>query len=456
MASASNKPMPSDIIIIGAGAAGLSAALELARAGLRVEIIEARDRIGGRMFTLNDPALNHSVELGAEFVHGLAPEIWLPVQQYNLKVTEVEGDLWCSIDRKLERCNFFAKADKILSGMDDDFGDKDKPDESFLDFLARRFPGKDHEEAKHWATGYVSGFNAADPGLVSTRWLVNSRQADEQIEGERAFHIKGGYTSLVDILLRELNDRKVEIRLNTISTGIKWRSGSVEILVNGPQAETSFVASRALVTLPLGVLQSAGFVRFEPELPREKSHALQKLAMGKVVRVALCFRERFWQDLHGTGDSRTLANLSFLFSRDNFFPTWWTQVPDTVPIITGWAAAKSAETLAGLSKQEVLDTAVQSLSSLLHLEKSVVQSQLASAYFHDWDSDPFSQGAYSYVKVGGEGCQRALGSPIANTLFFAGEATDISGHNGTVHGAIASGQRAAREILKSKVEGVVE
>jgi monoamine oxidase len=444
--------MPSDIVIIGAGAAGLSAALELARAGLHVDILEARDRVGGRLFTRYDSALNHSVELGAEFVHGLAPEIWLPVQQHNLKVTEVEGDLWCSIDGRLERCNFFAKADKILSAMDDDFEDKNKADESFLDFLARRFPGKDHEEAKQWATGYVSGFNAADPGLVSARWLVNSRRSDEQIEGDRAFHIAGGYQNLVDIFLRELNNRKVEIRLNTIVTGIKWRSGSVEILANGPQLETTFVASRALVTLPLGVLQSAHFVRFEPQLPGDKSEALRKLAMGKVVRVALCFRERFWQELHGTSDSRNLARLSFLFSRDSFFPTWWTQMPETVPIITGWAAAKSAEKLAGMSKQAVIDTAVQSLSSLLHVEKSAVQSQLTSAYFHDWNADPFSQGAYSYVKVGGEGCQRTLGSPIENTLFFAGEATDTSGHNGTVHGAIASGQRAAREILKSKAE----
>src|SRR5438309_7598812 len=116
-------PMPNDVLIIGAGAAGLSAALELSRAGLRVEIIEARDRVGGRMFTRHDPTLNHAVELGAEFVHGLAPEIWLPVQQRNLKVTEVEGDLWCSIDGKLQKCNFFAQADKILSVMEDEFVD---------------------------------------------------------------------------------------------------------------------------------------------------------------------------------------------------------------------------------------------------------------------------------------------------------------------------------------------
>jgi monoamine oxidase len=282
------------------------------------------------------------------------------------------------------------------------------------------------------------------------RWLVDSREADELIEGERAFHIAGGYQSLVDIFLRKLHERKVDIRLNTIATGIRWKAGSVEVLANGPQPQTSFFAPRVLVTLPLGVLQSVGFVRFEPELPQQKLEALEKLAMGKVVRVTLCFRERFWKDLHGTNESRSLADLSFLFSRDRFFPTWWTQMPEPVPIITGWSPAKSAESLAGMSHDAIVEKAIQSLSSLLRVEKTAIQVQLLTAYFHDWDSDPFAQGAYSYVKVGGEGSQRTLGWPISNTLFFAGEATDTSGHNGTVHGAIASGQRAAREILKSK------
>ncbi len=443
--------MSQDVLIIGAGAAGLSAALELSRAGLRVEIIEARDRVGGRIFTRHDPTQNHPVELGAEFIHGLAPEIWQPVQQRNLKVTEVEGDLWCSIDGKLQKCNFFAQAEKILSAMDDEFQDDDdnSHDESFNDFLARRFPGTDHQEAKQWATGYVSGFNAADPELVSVRWLADSRRADEQIEGDRAFHIAGGYQKLMDIFVSELNDRKVPIRLNTVVNVIQWKSGPVQLVASGRQRETNLSAPRALITLPLGVLQAApASVRFEPELPAQKQTALKKLVMGKVVRVTLCFRERFWQDLHGDPDSRSLADLSFLFSRDNFFPTWWTQMPESVPIITGWAPAKSAERLATVSNDAVIDKAVQVLSNLLCVEKSNAQSQLAAAYFHDWDSDPFSRGAYSYVKVGGEGSQQALGAPIANTLFFAGEATDTSGHNGTVHGAIASGRRAAQEILK--------
>jgi len=465
-------PTP-DVLILGAGAAGLSAALNLARAGLHVEILEARDRIGGRIFTQHDANTNHPIELGAEFVHGLPPEIWLPLQQNKIQTTEVAGDLWCSISNKLEPCNFFSQADKILSAMDDR-----SPDESFLDFVARRFPGHEHEEAKQWATGYVTGFNAADPAQVSVHWLIHNSRAEEQIEGDRAFRIARGYQTLIDIFQKELNALRVPIHLNTIVSEIQRNSRSVEIKTDcvgaalqprpaeqssatsrakarqpgrgRPGLHRSFTAPRALITLPLGVLQAApDSIRFDPELPTEKKAAMKKLAMGKVVRVTLCFRERFWQGIHPAGES-SLENLSFLFSHDKVFPTWWTQTPLHLPILTGWAPASSAESLSGMSKDQIIDKALASLSGLLYLENSHVQSQLNAAYFHDWDPDPFSLGAYSYAKAGGEGCQQTLSAPLDNTLFFAGEATDSAGHNGTVHGAIATGKRAAAEILKSK------
>ena len=108
---------------------------------------------------------------------------------------------------------------------------------------------------------------------------------------------------------------------------IKWKSGSVEVVVSAREREINFSAPRVLLTLPLGVLQaSPSSVHFEPELLSQKQTALKSLAMGKVVRVTLCFRERFWKGLHGEPDSRNLADLSFLFSRDEFFPTWWTQM----------------------------------------------------------------------------------------------------------------------------------
>lgn len=122
-------------------------------------------------------------------------------------------------------------------------------------------------------------------------------------------------------------------------------------------------------------------------------------------------------------------------------------MPEHVPIITGWSAAHSAEQFNDMSKDEIINKAIETLSSLLQVAKADIQPQLAAAYFHDWDFDPFSRGAYSYVKAGGEGCQKVLGAPVENTLFFAGEATDTTGNNGTVHAAIASGRRAAKEIM---------
>jgi monoamine oxidase len=436
--------MPDDVLIIGAGISGLSAALELARAGVRTEILEARDRIGGRILTVVDPSLNHSIELGAEFIHGLAPEIWLPLQEHNLQPAEVDGDLWCSIDNKIQKCDFFARADKILSAMDDE-----GPDESFQQFLARRFPDTHDAEAKRWATGYVSGFNAAEPDLVSVHWLVHSRQAEEKIEGDRAFRLAGGYQKLVDIFSLELRRRNVHVHLNTEVRSVRWKAGSVEIAAGRGASIGLYHSERALITVPLGVLQAEDAIEFYPAWPEQKRDALQKLAMGRVVRVVLCFRKRFWEQLTGAPGSKSLADLSFLFSRDDLFPTWWTLMPERVPVITGWAPAGSALKLTGPSKEQIIDQAIESLSRILRTEKPLITAQLTQGYFYDWDSDPFSRGAYSYVKAGGEGCQATLGSPLDGTLFFAGEATDTSGHNGTVHGAIASGRRAAKEILAS-------
>jgi monoamine oxidase len=207
--------------------------------------------------------------------------------------------------------------------------------------------------------------------------------------------------------------------------------------------------------VPLGVLQSPDSIRFNPDLPNDKLQALDRLVMGKVIRVVLCFRQVLWDHVpagrmedHRSQDD--LANLSFLFSHDGSFPTWWTQMPERVPILTGWSPAHCAERMAGMTEGRIIDKALESLSNLLGLEKAQVNSQLNSAYVHNWETDPFSCGAYSYVKAGGEGCQATLADPIANTLFFAGEHTDTTGYNGTVHGAIASGRRAAKQILESR------
>jgi monoamine oxidase len=127
--------------------------------------------------------------------------------------------------------------------------------------------------------------------------------------------------------------------------------------------------------------------------------------------------------------------------------------PQPPPILTGWAPFQCAERLSGKGQDFVIDESLRALSRLLNVSSDDLSRLLDGGYFHDWQSDPLSRGAYSYGKVGADGAQETLASPVESTLFFAGEATDTTGHNGTVHGAIASGMRAAREILDVKRAG---
>jgi monoamine oxidase len=448
-----------DVIIIGAGAAGLAAAAELGRSGLSVSILEARDRIGGRIFTLRDTALNVPIELGAEFIHGLAPEIWLPLQERNVTPTEVEGGLWCANHAHLSRCDFFSRVEEILDRMDDRL-----PDESFRSFLERCWPeasrNPEQQEAIQRAVGYVTGFNAADPDQVGVHWLLKGMRADEAIEGDRSFRLTNGYQPLLDLYQQELLRYGVTTETDTIVEAIHWRTGHAEVIAHNGQGAARFTASRVLVTLPLAVLQarpgSVGAFQFSPPLPTQKLDAMQRMEMGKVIRIVLRFRNRFWETISsGAGNSETLADMSFLFSQDGWFPTWWTTMPRTLPIITGWAPFRSAEKLSGKTQSFVIEHSLETLSGLMRINREELESLLEAAYFHDWQSDPFSRGAYSYGKVGGSAAPEALGVPMDNTLFFAGEATDTSGHNGTVHGAIASGRRAASEILRSANQSAV-
>lgn len=439
-----------DVIVIGAGAAGMAAAVELGKSGLSVLIMEARDRIGGRIFTQWDPVLDVPIEMGAEFIHGKSKEIWELLQKHKVPVLEVRGGSWCSRKGRLSQCDFFSEVDEILGKMDDQ-----SADESFLDFLQRRFPNTRHDskrdEAKRWALDYVTGFNAADPALVGVHWLVNEMRAEEEIEGDRAFRSRNGYADLVEILRQQLAEAQVAVQTGTVVEQIKWQRGQANVKVRAPQGTLTVTAPRVLVTLPLAVLQASpgevGAVEFDPPLPPRKIEAMGKMDMGRVMRVVLRFRDRFWENI-SPAKSKTLSGMSFLFSHDEWFPTWWTRMPEKLPIMTGWAPFRSADRLTGKSLEFVVDRSLETLGRLLGLRANELAGRLEAAYLHDWQSDPFSRGAYSYGKVGASGAQEELGRPVEDTLFFAGEASDVSGNNGTVHGAISSGRRAAAEIAR--------
>ncbi len=412
-----------DIIILGAGAAGLSAGVELAQAGLKVTILEARDRIGGRIFTKHDPVCDAPVELGAEFIHGRPPEIWTLLRKHHIRAREAKGEQWCAQEGELCKCDCFSKV----------------------------------QEAKAWARSYVTGFHAADPALISVHSLVKGSRADEKIDGDRPFRMKGGYQTLIEIFRRQLDEADVSIEVNMCAQSVRWDQAEVQVTARDEANEAfTFTAPQVLITLPLGVLQvdpdDDGALRFVPELPPAKLQTLDQLAMGKVIRLNLRFRERFWENLrpsHST-KSKTLSRMQFLLSHEDWFPTWWTALPEKWPIITGWAPFHCGERLSGQSESLVVEKGLETLGKLLRIGKRELEDLLQASYTHDWQTDPFSRGAYSYVKVGGDRAQSVLAAPLNNNLFFAGEATDVSGQHGTVHGAITTGKGAAGEILKTR------
>src|SRR5690242_9825482 len=158
-----SETLMNDALIIGAGFSGMTAALELAKAGRQVVLIEAKLRAGGRVFTEHDPAVNAAIELGAEFIHGLPQEIWDLLRAHEIPAHEVQGDTWCLQKGKLTECDFFEDVNEIFGRMP-----ANHADQSFADFLTHT---SGSEEAKKWAEGYVTGFHAADPSLISLQSL---------------------------------------------------------------------------------------------------------------------------------------------------------------------------------------------------------------------------------------------------------------------------------------------
>jgi monoamine oxidase len=417
-----------DVLVIGGGIAGLAAARQLTSAGLHITLLEARDRLGGRIFTQYTP--EYPVELGAEFVHGRPEEILGLAAEAAVPIVPVEGSFRRKVNGSWRDAGrLMAKVEQLFENMP-----ADEPDQSFLHYLDRSGAS---EEIRQQALRYVEGFHAADPALISVHSLIRDTRAEEAIRGDRQFRIASGYESLVRDMKDRIDPKRCDVVMKSVVTEIHWRPS--EAVARTTNAE--FHAARAIITLPLGVLKAKSVV-FSPELP-EKQNAINFLEMGPVIRASLCFAEKFWE--HEPG----MADMSFLFTDDPLFPTWWTTNPLPYPILTGWAAGHHALALAGQSSDAIIRSAVQALARIMEVDDREIRRRLTGTFTHDWQSDPFSCGAYSYTAVGGMDAARALARPVAQTLYFAGEATNSDGYNGTVHGAIATGYHAAQEILQA-------
>ena len=425
------------MLVIGAGVAGLNAGRLLAEAGQRVAILEARDRIGGRIWT-RPVSLEHAlppiaVELGAEFVHGLPPQTWSLIEQARLSAFEIDGSAFRFDGSRLTTANEQpGAAEHVLEDMTRWLQQQPRgTDSSFAEYLQGH--AMDPATARA-VSNYVEGFNAADQDRISVAALAKQQAAEDAIAADRLFRIEGGYAALPMFLAEKFSAAGGALILEAPVQRLVWKRGAVELESTGPDGNRRYHANCAVITVPLGVLQ-ARTLEFVPQPADVLLHA-DRLKMGAVVRLTLVFKEKFWD-----------PQLSFLFAPGESPPTWWTAMHEA-PVLTAWAGGPRAGLLLKLiaadgNASALRDRCLSTLAKIFARPVSEVRQMLSSWHLHDWQSDEYARGAYSYVQVGALDAPDKMRIPVEDTLYFAGEHTDASGHWGTVHAALATGSAAA-------------
>lgn len=416
-----------NIVIVGAGAAGLMTARELARGGKGVTVLEARERCGGRIWALPAEEFGYPAEGGAEFVHGAAPVTRALMREAGLSLSPRQGTRWST------RTGAFAPADasfphagrfyRALSAV--------KADLSIAEFLETHFAGRQYDELRRAVTRTVEGYDAADPRRASTLALREEWMARD--EGEHG-RIAGGYGGLIDCLAADCRRHGVTIRLGAVVTSIIETQGR---LAAGCRDGARFEADAAILTVPLPLLSEIAL----PAAARERAVAAADIGFGNVVKILLRFARPWWADCRG----RDLADLSFLVS-DATVPTWWTQYPAAHPVLTGWYAGPKADRVSALSEAELIDMGLASLAEIFALPLDRIRQDLVSGRAINWGNDPFARGAYSYATPKTRAAQAALRQPDAGGIFFSGEALYSGPDIGTVEAAFAIGRETAQVI----------
>jgi len=420
-----------DVIIIGAGAAGLMAAWELVQTGKHTAVIEAKDYVGGRIHTIQDKNFELPVELGAEFVHGDLELTKLILKKAGVETYPVKGDIRQNEDKSLDEQSDFIED---YSALNKKFKEV-KEDISVAEFFEKHLQGKEFEELRFSLKNYVEGYYAADTGKASTLALKEelTKSDDEQ------FRVEGGYVKLVDYLQEQCKEKGVQFFLSHPVIEIQWKKDQVNVIT----ANGNFSARKILITVPVGVLQSET-IRFSPAIPGI-IEASKKLGFGPVIKTLLQFDKAFWKNKEFT-KGKDLEKLSFLFS-EAIIPTWWTYHPKDVAMLTGWSGGPNADEIKHLSGKEILGKALESLGKIFSIDINLLEQKLRGWHVANWVNDPYSCGGYSYDVVNGGEFKQIIKKPIENTIYFAGEGLYDGPEIGTVEAALNTGRETAHQMI---------
>lgn len=414
--------MEHSIIIIGAGAAGLFAARKLSAAGHSVTVLEGGDRTGGRIFTTQPAGFVQPIEEGAEFVHGKLPltmqllkEAGVAYQPVAGKMIRVKNDRWS------EQEEFVEGWDELIHRMAGL-----KTDMTLSDFLQQYFGDEKYTGLRKSARRFAEGFDVADPSEVSVMGLHEEWMKEQ----EDQYRIPGGYTQLIQYLQQACVAHGCIIQLNCVVRTVRWETDKVQAVTADGR---TFTAQKAIITVPLGVLQApsqhATAIAFEPAIDAV-NNAVQQIGYGSVVKVYLQFSAPFWFEYR--------KDIGFLLSEETI-PTWWTQLPDSTPVLTGWLGGPQAAKFKDAADEAIIQQALQSLANIFSMSVEQLKTLMTASHVVKWQANEFSLGAYSYSKLFTAGARKLLNEPVQHTLYFAGEAYYDGEAGGTVEAALHSG-----------------
>ena len=418
------------VVVIGSGLSGLAAARELQRNGANVVVLEARDRVGGRIWT-STKWQNLPFDMGATWIHGqrgnpltqMADELGIPRVEtsYDKSIVYSTSGAPLSVAHERELKQLSRQVSNIVRNAQ-----KRDPDRSLLETVQPLLSKYKDTPVNLSLVQYSlsSEFEQEYAGSVerlSTHWFDD----DEELHGGDVFFPQG-FASVTDCLASGL-----KVARSQVVSAIHW--DGAEVRIHTDQAE--FRADHVIVTLPLGVLK-AGSVQFKPDLPPGKKDAISKLGMGVVNKCYLRFDKVFWP--------KDADWLGFVSTHRGGWDTWVSfQRSVNLPVLLGFTAAERGREMESWNDQRIVNSAIETLRTSFGSKiPDPVDYQISR-----WASDPFAGGAYSYNALGSTPKMREeLMKPIANRIFFAGEATSRKNF-GTAHGAYLSGIQAARNVL---------
>lgn len=415
------------MIITGGGAAGLMAAHELI-GHYNIILLEARSRLGGRIRSQLLPGSARIMEAGAEFIHGNLPLTMQLLKQAGISYVPVQGAMYRREKGRWEEQEEMIEGwGLLLQRMK-----KVKADMTMHDFLQQYFAGDEYSDLRRHAVAYTEGFDIADVKEVSVRALYKEWSQEDQDEN---FRIPAGYGALIRFLQEECEKKGCRIITNSTVRQIDWEANDVTVYT----LEEKYQAQKAIITVPVSVLQKAGgkaSINFTPPLDTYIK-AANEIGMGSVIKIVLRFYRAFWKE-----------DTGFVFS-DEMIPTWWTQLPDTSPVLTGWAGATKAKQLSGHSDEEILQVALLSLASVFEKPLDELKENLEESHVFNWQQEKEALGAYCYATPGTAAARQLLNTPVADTIFFAGEGLYEGASAGTVEAALISGKETAAKLLKT-------